>query len=72
MTIPVVCGVDTSTQSCKVELLTVAEGRRVASASASHPPVSPPRSEQDPAAWWEAFVSAFREAVRLGGDVRVE
>ncbi|MFV0434361.1 MAG: xylulokinase [Leucobacter sp.] len=68
----VVCGVDTSTQSCKVELLAVSDGRRIASASAAHPPVSPPRSEQDPEAWWLAFVSAFRAAAEQAGDVRVE
>lgn len=72
MSLSVVCGVDTSTQSCKVELLAVSDGRRIASGSAAHPPVSPPRSEQHPEAWWNAFVSAFRAALAQAGDVRVE
>ncbi|MBK0417447.1 xylulokinase [Leucobacter sp. CSA1] len=62
MTLALVAGVDTSTQSCKVELYTL-EGERVAGASAAHPPVAPPRSEQDPRAWWSAFVEAFRGAL---------
>ena len=69
--IPVICGVDTSTQSCKVELFALEDGRRIAGAAAAHPPVAPPRSEQNPQAWWDAFVSAFRAALAQAGDVRV-
>lgn len=57
-----VAGVDSSTQSCKVELRDAATGALVASGSAPHPPVTPPASEQDPQSWWDAFVSAFRAA----------
>ncbi|WP_162893085.1 xylulokinase [Microbacterium halotolerans] len=57
-----VAGVDSSTQSCKVELCDAATGEFVATGSAAHPPVTPPASEQDPRAWWDAFVAAFREA----------
>lgn len=60
---PLVAGVDSSTQSCKVELRRLEDGALVGSGSAPHPPVSPPQSEQDPAAWWSAFRTAFRLAV---------
>jgi xylulokinase len=55
---PLVLGVDSSTQSTKVELRDADDGRLVASARAPHPCTLPPRSEQDPAVWW----SALREA----------
>jgi xylulokinase len=50
-----VAGVDSSTQSTKVELRDLETGSVVASASAPHAPTTPPRSEQDPASWWNAF-----------------
>jgi|CZKU01.1.fsa_nt_gi xylulokinase len=55
---PLVLGVDSSTQSTKVEVRDADDGRLVASGRAPHPVTLPPRSEQDPAAWW----SALREA----------
>jgi xylulokinase len=58
-----VVGVDTSTQSCKVEFRDLATFAVVARGSAPHPPVTPPCSEQDPATWWDAFVAAFRMAL---------
>jgi xylulokinase len=57
-----VAGVDSSTQSCKVVVCDIDDGAVVAAGVAPHPPVSPPRSEQDPAAWWAAFESAWAEA----------
>ena len=51
----VVLGVDSSTQSTKVEARDLATGEILASASARHPATSPPRSEQDPASWWTAI-----------------
>ncbi len=63
---PVVLGVDSSTQSTKVEARDLATGEVLASASARHPATSPPRSEQDPTSWW----SALLEAVHQLGDVR--
>jgi len=57
-----VAGVDSSTQSTKVELRDASTGELVATGSAPHPPVAPPVSEQDPRAWWSALVSAFRAA----------
>jgi xylulokinase len=38
------------------------DGRLVASGRAPHPPSAPPRSEQDPAAWWNAFEAAYADA----------
>ncbi len=59
---PLVAGVDSSTQSTKVELRRLDDGAVVARASAPHPPTTPPRSEQDPADWLAAFHRAWAEA----------
>ena len=64
-----VAGVDSSTQSCKVELRRLRDGVVVGSGSAPHPPVTPPRSEQHPDDWWRAFVLAFGRAREAAGDV---
>jgi xylulokinase len=56
---PLVMGVDSSTQSTKVEVRDSDDGRLVATGSAPHPPTRPPRSEQDPGAWWDALVIAI-------------
>jgi xylulokinase len=61
--VSLVAGVDTSTQSTKVELRDLDTGAVVALASAPHPPVTPPRSEQDPDAWWSAFTAAWERAL---------
>ena len=57
-----VAGIDSSTQSTKVEVRDADTGALVASGRARHPQTSPPRSEQDPAAWWSAFESAWKKA----------
>jgi xylulokinase len=57
-----VAGVDSSTQSTKVEVRDLDTGAVVARASAPHPPTTPPRSEQDPTAWWSAFQAAWAAA----------
>jgi xylulokinase len=57
-----VAGVDSSTQSTKVEIRDLATGEVVAAGSSPHPVTHPPRSEQDPEAWWRAFGEAFRAA----------
>jgi xylulokinase len=54
-----VAGVDSSTQSTKVEIRDLDTGAVVASASAPHPATTPPRSEQQPDAWWAAFQQAW-------------
>jgi xylulokinase len=56
-----VVGVDSSTQSTKLEARDATTGELVASSRAAHPPTTPPRSEQDPAAWWDALVQARRD-----------
>ncbi|MDH4077729.1 MAG: FGGY family carbohydrate kinase, partial [Acidimicrobiia bacterium] len=56
---PLVLGVDSSTQSTKVELRQLRSGELVAVGRAAHPPTTPPRSEQDPEAWWQALVAAL-------------
>jgi xylulokinase len=70
-----VAGVDSSTQSTKVEIRRLDTGEVVARASAPHPPTTPPRSEQDPEAWWDAFQQAWAgvgspevEAISVGGQ----
>ncbi len=63
---PLVAGVDSSTSACKVEIRDAETGRLVATGRAPHPPTTPPRSEQDPAAWWTAFEAAFAEAGAFG------
>jgi xylulokinase len=60
--VALVLGVDSSTQSTKVEMRDADTGELVGSGRASHPATSPPRSEQDPEAWREALVEARREA----------
>ena len=60
---PFVAGVDSSTQSTKVEIRDLATGHIVGAASAPHPPATPPVSEQDPGSWWDAFESAWSQAV---------
>jgi len=62
-----VAGVDSSTQSCKVELRRLDDGTRVGFGSAPHPPTHPPASEQDPRVWWEALLTASGAAMRVAG-----
>jgi xylulokinase len=73
--VALVLGVDSSTQATKLELRDATTGRLEASARAPHPPVRPPRSEQDPAAWWSALDQAAEElgrprvaALAIGGQ----
>src|SRR6187549_1272454 len=55
---PLVIGVDSSTQSCKVVVTDAATGAVVRSGRASHPD----GTEVDPAAWWDALQSAIADA----------
>jgi xylulokinase len=65
----VALGVDSSTQSVKIEARDVETGEVLATGTAPHPATSPPVSEQDPRAWWSALVDAIGS---LGGDVRAD
>lgn len=56
-------GVDSSTQSCKVEVRDLTTGRLLGSGSAPHPPAFPPSSEQHPSDWVVAFVAAAHRAM---------
>jgi xylulokinase len=58
-----VAGVDSSTQSCKVVICDADDGHVVGTGTAPHPLTSPPRSEQDPQAWYGALSSAWATAV---------
>jgi xylulokinase len=60
--VPLVLGVDSSTQSTKVEVRDADTGELVGAGRAPHPPTSPPRSEQDPEAWWRALVDAVAQS----------
>ena len=57
-----VAGVDSSTTATKVEVRDLDTGQVVGRGSAPHPVTQPPRSEQDPAAWWTAFETAWQQA----------
>jgi xylulokinase len=63
MTNSAVMGVDSSTQSCKVEVRDLDTGRLIGRGSAPHPPAFPPKSEQHPLDWVTAFIAAAREAL---------
>jgi len=56
--LPLVLGVDSSTQSTKVEVRDADTGALIAEGRAPHPPTTPPRSEQQPDAWWDALAQA--------------
>ncbi len=58
-----VCGVDSSTQSCKVVIRDLSTGELVRSGRASHPD----GTEVDPNVWWEAFQQALAAAGGLDG-----
>ncbi|MET0725387.1 MAG: xylulokinase [Leifsonia sp.] len=55
---PLVAGVDSSTQSCKVVVRDAATGAIVRSGRAAHPD----GTEVDPQAWWDALASAIADA----------
>ena len=63
----IVLGVDSSTQSTKVEARDIAGGAVVDSGSAPHPATTPPVSEQQPVDWWQALVAACAD---LSPEVR--
>ncbi|KQR39403.1 xylulokinase [Microbacterium sp. Leaf159] len=58
---PLVLGVDSSTQSCKVVVVDTSTGAVVRSGRASHPE----GTSVDPEAWWSALTAAIAEAGSL-------
>ena len=72
-----IAGIDTSTQSCTVVLRRLEDGAVVAQGRAAHPMTTPPKSEQDPRAWWHALTEALGQvashlpsvaAISVGGQ----
>ena len=59
---PLVMGVDSSTQATKVEVRDADSGALVASGRAPHPVAQPPCSEQEPEAWWDGLAQAVAAA----------
>ena len=59
---PIVAGVDSSTQSCTVELRDADSGALLGTGRAKHPPTYPPVSEQLTTDWWAAFEQALAGA----------
>ena len=59
-----VIGIDSSTQSVKVEVRDAETGKVWGIGRQPHSPTTPPRSEQDPAQWWAALVQSVHEAAR--------
>jgi xylulokinase len=64
---PLVAGIDSSTQSCKVVIREASGGALVREGRAAHPP----GTEADPADWWQALASALAEAGGLDGVAAV-
>ncbi len=62
----VVLGIDSSTQSTKVEARDLETGAVLGVGRARHLETHPPISEQDPESWWQALI----EAVSSLGDLR--
>ena len=66
-----VIGVDSSTQSVKVEVRDAETGHLWGAGRSAHPTTTPPRSEQDPRAWWQALIQAVHEAARYDDVVAI-
>ncbi len=57
-----VVGVDSSTTACKVQVRDLETGAVQSTGRAPHSATTPPKSEQDPREWEEAFKKAFAQA----------
>jgi xylulokinase len=64
-----IAGIDSSTQSVKVEVRDLDSGVVLAIGRAAHTSTTPPRSEQDPNQWWSALVEAFAQVASVSHDV---
>jgi xylulokinase len=67
--VPLVLGVDSSTQATKVQARDADTGELIAAGRALHSPTMAPRSEQDPNEWWEALRAAVTQAGVRARDV---
>lgn len=71
---PIVAGIDVSTQSSTVELRDADTGVLLGTGRSAHPRTFPPVSEQDPGAWWTAvkaaLAAALADAAVEGTDIR--
>jgi xylulokinase len=67
--VPLVVGVDSSTQSTKVEVRDADSGGLVGAGRAPHPSTTPPRSEQHPRDWWDALHAARSAALETARHV---
>jgi xylulokinase len=67
--VPLIGGIDSSTSATKVEVRDADDGRLWGSGRRPHPATTPPRSEQDPQAWWGALVQAWHDAGRYDAEV---
>jgi len=63
----IVAGVDSSTQSCTVEIRDAESGTLLGSGKRPHPPTYPPVSEQRIEEWWDAFQGALADALNACG-----
>lgn len=63
----IVAGVDSSSQSCTVELRDADDGRLLGSGRAPLPPTTPPVSEQTTDEWWTALGAALHAATEQAG-----
>jgi xylulokinase len=57
-----VVGVDSSTSACKIQVHDIETGEIVATGRAPHPVTHPPKSEQHPRSWKDAFETACAKA----------
>ena len=64
---PIVAGVDSSTQSCTIELRDPDSGKLLARGRRPRPRTFPPVSEQNPADWWAAFQGSLHDALSAAG-----
>lgn len=66
---PLVLGIDSSTQSTKVEVVDIATGATVGTGRAAHVATTPPVSEQDPRSWYDALLEALAQVKAFLPDV---
>ncbi len=57
-----VVGVDSSTSACKIQVHDIETGEILATGRAPHPATHPPKSEQHPRSWKDAFEAACAKA----------